>query len=340
MKRFVIIVLLSSLLQGSSPTSRDLFYGEVTASFLTRWEFQENCDHVFDPRTAVWAWPTSHELNGARCNPHDIEAGDTVFVRDIDLFMKEIHPLIEHPYIIVTHGEFRDTCKDSQLDYLDDDKIIAWFSIHPSQKGHQKYFPLPLGINQDLSNHKNKELLSVYLKELRETTPKTQLLYMNFDVTNNLERKQLKDLFMHEPFCTNCDIPLPFQDYLAEMARHKFALSPRGWGPDCYRTWEALYVGTIPIVKRNQFGTLFESCEFTSTSSQLDQLYKDLPILIIDDWTELTQEFLESKYNEITSRTYDIRKLHIDFWFDLIDEMRKNYLGKTNVYFLATVRIN
>ena len=45
------------------------------------------------------------------------------------------------------------------------------------------------------------------------------------------------------------------------MAKAKFALSPGGTGPDTYRTWEALLVGTIPIVK----------------TSQLDNLYSDLP---------------------------------------------------------------
>ena len=46
--------------------------------------------------------------------------------------------------------------------------------------------------------------------------------------------------------------------------KYKFILSPPGAGFDCHRTWEALYLGAIPIVK----------------TSSLDPLYKDLPVVI------------------------------------------------------------
>ena len=86
------------------------------------------------------------------------------------------------------------------------------------------------------------------------------------------------------------------------MAHYKFALSPRGWGPDCYRTWEALLVGTIPIVRRCQFDMYLVrsddvvdsgmKCTITSPAGgELDKLYQDLPVLIIDNWEELTDEF-------------------------------------------------
>ena len=77
--------------------------------FIVRWEFQRICDHVFDPRTVKWAHPTSTKPGGVRCNPKDVKPGDTIFVRDIELFFQEMHPRIKAPYIIVTHGEYRET---------------------------------------------------------------------------------------------------------------------------------------------------------------------------------------------------------------------------------------
>jgi hypothetical protein len=51
---------------------------------------------------------------------------------------------------------------------------------------------------------------------------------------------------------------------------------------DAHRTWEALAVGCIPIVK----------------TCALDPLHRQFPILIVRDWSELTEtrmrEFLES----------------------------------------------
>eukprot|EP00581_Thalassiosira_minuscula_P011257 CAMPEP_0183725922 /NCGR_PEP_ID=MMETSP0737-20130205/21903_1 /TAXON_ID=385413 /ORGANISM="Thalassiosira miniscula, Strain CCMP1093" /LENGTH=356 /DNA_ID=CAMNT_0025957093 /DNA_START=32 /DNA_END=1099 /DNA_ORIENTATION=- len=58
--------------------------------------------------------------------------------------------------------------------------------------------------------------------------------------------------------------------------QYKFMLSPRGVGLDCYRTWEALYLGMIPVVK----------------TSTLDSMYQGLPVLIVDEWSDLTPELL------------------------------------------------
>ena len=65
-------------------------------------------------------------------------------------------------------------------------------------------------------------------------------------------------------------------DYLKEMAQCKFTFSPRGFGIDCYRTWEALLVGSIPVIK----------------SSHLDFMYEGLPVLIVNDWQVINEDFL------------------------------------------------
>lgn len=41
-----------------------------------------------------------------------------------------------------------------------------------------------------------------------------------------------------------------FADYLANLARFQYAISPPGAGVDCHRTWEALAMGCVPIVRR------------------------------------------------------------------------------------------
>ena len=76
-----------------------------------------------------------------------------------------------------------------------------------------------------------------------------------------------------------------FNQYIKETAEHKFQLSPPGLGPDCYRVWESLLVGTIPIVEHSYF----------------DWMYEGLPVLFIDKWEEVTPEFLEQKYREFHS---------------------------------------
>lgn len=58
--------------------------------------------------------------------------------------------------------------------------------------------------------------------------------------------------------------------------QHAFVLSPHGSGLDCHRTWEALVLGNIVLVK----------------SSSLDRLYAGLRVQILSDWNEITPENL------------------------------------------------
>ena len=41
------------------------------------------------------------------------------------------------------------------------------------------------------------------------------------------------------------------------QSKYAFVLSPRGRGLDCHRTWEALCLGCIPIVKKSPITKLF-----------------------------------------------------------------------------------
>lgn len=85
-------------------------------------------------------------------------------------------------------------------------------------------------------------------------------------------------------------------------------LSPRGNGIDCHRTWEALYLDAIPIVWH----------------STLDPLYTNLPIIIINDWKEMNEEFLRKKLYEICFKktqqppVYQYEKLRNAFWHQMI----------------------
>jgi hypothetical protein len=58
--------------------------------------------------------------------------------------------------------------------------------------------------------------------------------------------------------------------YIEALRDAVFVLSPQGNGLDCHRTWEALYLGAIPVV----------------TAGTLDQnLIQGLPILEVTDWS-------------------------------------------------------
>jgi len=99
--------------------------------------------------------------------------------------------------------------------------------------------------------------------------------------------------------------PQPVQRYESHclQTEYAFVLSPAGNGQDCHRTWEALLLGCIPIVK----------------SSGLDPVFKGLPVLIVAAWSDITQELLDATILSFRDRTFSYEKLTLNYWRRLFD---------------------
>lgn len=65
-------------------------------------------------------------------------------------------------------------------------------------------------------------------------------------------------------------------DYALGLRAHRFVLSPQGAGIDTHRIWEALAMQCQPVVRRNP----------------IHREWIHLPIVWIDSWSEVTEEFL------------------------------------------------
>ena len=87
-------------------------------------------------------------------------------------------------------------------------------------------------------------------------------------------------------------------NYIDKIYNHKFVLSPEGNGTDTHRTWEILYLKSIPIEKRNIN----------------NQFFTDLPICFVDDWEEITEDFLNKEYDRINSIKWNLEKLDFNYW--------------------------
>lgn len=145
------------------------------------------------------------------------------------------------------------------------------------------------------------------LQFVRQNRPRghKRLAYANFAVSSSPDvRARLVELLRGSPWVT-FDIsddhrsdPEQLVRYYSEIAGHKFALSPEGNGIDCYRTWEILYLGAIPIVM----------------ASQPMSAFSDLPILFTEDYSELTEEYLEQRWQEMASRSYEIDRM-LKSWY-------------------------
>ena len=91
-----------------------------------------------------------------------------------------------------------------------------------------------------------------------------------------------------------------------DQSKYAFVISPHGNGLDCHRTWEALVLGCIPIVK----------------TSKIDYLYENLPVLIVKDWSDITKELLEKTVHDFKNRTFQPDRVTMKYWMDLINSKK------------------
>ena len=97
--------------------------------------------------------------------------------------------------------------------------------------------------------------------------------------------------------------------YFDDLPKYKFIVSPEGNGIDCHRHYEALIAGCIPIVEYND---------------HIQEKYKGCPILYTNDYTEITEEYLLQKYNEMLDTEYDFSRLMLDYYDEeTIEKIKK-----------------
>ena len=181
--------------------------------------------------------------------------------------------------------------------------VIKWYSKNVNTV-NPKIESLPIGLENAMW-HKKVPKIDMMRAQLKQNRKFQNLVYLNHKVRNNAKERQiLYDLFTNQPWVTvhqggNGHM---FDRYINQVYNHKFVFSPEGNGIDTIRTWECLHMGTIPIEKRNIN----------------NQYYTDLPICFVNDWTEVTPEFLNAEYDRIKAGTWNMEKLTFSYWRDKI----------------------
>lgn len=239
-----------------------------------------------------------------------VKDGDTIFVKHnkifLDFFFGKVHPKIKAKYILITHNGLCDNL-DPYKKFMDDETIVAWMGKNVIID-HPKASALPIGLSNKHWHCGNVFAVGNIIKRL--PINKNILLCLNFALGSSKERRgsirrKVYNFFKNKSFCSKIG-KKPFSKYLEDIARSKFVLSPEGNGIDCHRTWEAMLLGSIPII----------------SSSGLDDLFKDLPVIIVDDWAEISEEYLVAKYDEMINKEYKLEKLCADYWLQKIEQVK------------------
>jgi hypothetical protein len=213
------------------------------------------------------------------------------------------NPPIVEDFVLITHNSDHKITKD--LIDLAPKNMKKWYGQNVCVED-KRLESLPIGLENSEWFPEINKLKKIENKRINPEN-KNRLLYINHNInTNPKERLSPYKIFGNSEYVTlfygkNGN---NFDEYLNNISSHKFVLCPEGNGTDTHRTWECLYLGTIPIEKKNINNSF----------------YQDLPICFVDDWSDINEEFLNQEYERICRKDFNLSKLNFDYWKERILE--------------------
>lgn len=198
-----------------------------------------------------------------------------VFVYTIRLqeFLVRVLPFFVNRCVVVCHNSdfiINDDFIESVQSFLTSKLIRICTQNLRSLRDTHFWKPLPIGIQ-------NTQWLTSPLSSIQhQSSPKTGWIYMNFGLhTNPVERRKCLSALQHKIEWTQ--FKTPHADYWRSLSSFHYCICPVGNGVDTHRLWEALIVGTCPIVVNDLF---------------YDRLFIEFPCLhqnmiVLDSWHDL-----------------------------------------------------
>lgn len=280
----------------------------------------------------------------------NLKAGDIVFVhcRFIPQFYQEVVPSLAQPIVLViADGDesFPTDCGNN----FDVEKLLSHHCIvHVFVQNNvyagksKKVLSLPIGMDFHTVAYKGanggwgekgspkvqEAQLNDILATLKPTYLRKKRIFTDFQLADTMhgEFKRYLQCGEDRKSIFQRILKTGLVDYAPSFMRrsklwetkgeYAFSVSPHGNGLDCHRTWEDLVLGCIVIVK----------------SSPLDSLYEGLPVVIVQDWSEITAENLDAwlaKFgNAFTNQSYRI-KLTNRYWISKIEAIANRSRDKS-----------
>mmetsp|Transcript_6490 Transcript_6490/g.10287 ORF Transcript_6490/g.10287 Transcript_6490/m.10287 type:complete len:217 (-) Transcript_6490:151-801(-) len=204
------------------------------------------------------------------------------------------------------------------LDALNCGVVHHWFGQN-AMSTHPRLTPVPIGIANAMWRHGNPNV--VYSEGLKASSQESKIdwLYANFKVSKHAPgRALIQEQLSHLPFATLRSSPVGYREYIEELASHRFSASPRGNGVDTHRTWESLYVATLPLVEDSTFSRFFAGIQILNTSIVEHIVPGKLPLVLVQEWESVSESSLEQAWTLFLDHDWHWGLLDLKTWKDCI----------------------
>ena len=265
-------------------------------SFVCGTFFKHLCRHQFihykDARTPYFFHKEEESINN-----------NLVFCSPEGLTLLSQSEVVKEEFVLVTHNSdvnFNQKNVEAVIGFFP--KMKRWYTQNLLYE-HEKVYPIPIGIANPKWSHGNQER---FTKVASENNEKHRLFYANFNTSTNPKERD----YCYQQLGLSSPVKYPdasiiddhnkfvedtHESYLRDISRSYFVISPDGNGKDCHKTWEALYMKSIPIVTDSYFARRFQEM--------------GIPLIIISDWSEFNALSLSPQRYADTWKDFDPSKL-------------------------------
>jgi len=270
-------------------------------------------------------FPSQLISDSPELNPEDyknIHPGSVVYVTATQLrgFIRQILPNLDAGIVLVT-GDADITIPGKyirkwtlQRKLLSDDRILHWFGQNLSLS-HPRVTQIPIGLDYhtlqgegwkgaehgqgEYQTAREQEAGLLAIRGSLDALDKRPLTaYANFSFSLNRDRIKAAKALKAQSFMLFEPQRMSRELTWKRQGAASFVISPLGNGVDCHRTWEALVLGCIPVIKRNY----------------LSDLFNDLPVLFVDSWKDISKTRLLRYKQSLTGKTFNWDKLTLAYW--------------------------
>lgn len=258
--------------------------------------------------------------------------GQTVYVCTdaLEKFATSVFPAITNPIVLVSGDSDKPVDafllqQGSIAAMLASERLITWFAQNLAAS-HHKLAHLPIGMDYHtmwaqpgmwglsrISPVAQEHRLQSILADSPLFHQRYLTAYCNWHFAlHRGDRQECMDN-IDKTACFFEAHPIPRLSTWQRQSECMFVISPHGAGLDCHRTWEALLLGCVPVIKH----------------SSLDPLFVQLPVFVVTDWKDVTRDALAQFAKRMLEQKYNFYTLFKEYWLQrlagkvpqLIDDM-------------------
>lgn len=208
--------------------------------------------------------------------------------------------------------------------FINDTRIIHWFTQNQNAR-HPKLSSIPIGLDyyhlneeaysgvgqaqgaQATPQQQEKDLVDVLRYHRRPWKSRGLAAFCNFHFGLDSiedERSGAQEILQRKGGLHWQEDWIDRVDVWKAVMQYKFVISPFGNGMDCFRTWEALILGSVPIIRKGPWVN--------------EQLFEGLPVILLDDWEDFDATKANQQMQKLNLEEKIPQKVTMKYWLDLI----------------------